>query len=218
MIWRMPTPDSRTEATLPQREHTLGALTSPVHATFGRYREIPLSDMSPEQRSGYDDILRERGMCPGPYRIWVENAPIMKLLVPIGAYYRTSSSLTEAEREIATLLIVAKWGAAYALGEHEWIAESTGGYSSAAIPREKVERMIIGTPVEFADARQQVVYDVSLTLIHSRYVPKGLYERAVRLLGNTGVTDLTVLLGYFSMVALTLMFHDVPSGAEGIER
>jgi len=40
----------------------------------------------------------------------------------------------------------------------------------------------------------------------------------VTVLGNVGVTDLTVLLGYFSMVAFTLMFHDVPSGAEGIKR
>ncbi len=37
-------------------------------------------------------------------------------------------------------------------------------------------------------------------------------------LGNNGVSDLTVLLGYFSMVAFTLMFHDVPSEAEGLER
>ena len=45
-----------------------------------------------------------------------------------------------------------------------------------------------------------MVYEVSTALIHSRYVPKGLYERAVKLLGNNGVTDLTVLIGYFSMV------------------
>ena len=186
--------------------------------TFGRYAEIPLDKMTAEQRKGYDHVTRDRGLCPGPYKIWVENPPIMDLMVPIGVYYREHSSLNDAEREIATVLIVAKWRAAYPLSEHEWIAESTGGYSTAAIPAEKVERMIIGLPVAFEDPRQQVVYEVSTALIDSRYVPKGLYERAVKLLGNNGVTDLTVLIGYFSMVALTLMFYDVPSLAEGMKR
>jgi 4-carboxymuconolactone decarboxylase len=78
--------------------------------------------------------------------------------------------------------------------------------------------MIIGLPVSFDDPRQQAIYDVSMALVNSRYVPKGLYDRAVNLLGNNGVTDLTVLIGYFTMVALTLTFHDVPSLAEGMKR
>jgi 4-carboxymuconolactone decarboxylase len=188
------------------------------HATFGRYTEIPLDKMTPEQQSGYDAIMQDRGMCPGPYKVWVENAPVMNLMVPLGVYYRKDSSLNDAEREIATLVIVAKWRAAYPLSEHEWIAESTSGYSEAGIPAEKVERMMIGLPVSFEDARQQVIYEVSTALVNSRYVPKGLYDRTVKELGNNGVTDLTVLLGYFSMVSFTLMCHDVPSNAEGIKR
>lgn len=194
------------------------ATGSPKQPTFGRYTELLFSEMSPEQRAGYDQIIRERGICPGPYKIWLENAPLMKLLVPLGTYFRAQSELNDAEREIATILIVAKWGAAYAISEHEWIAESTGGYSAAALPRETVERMIVGMPVDFSDPRQQAVYEVALALTNARHVPSGLYKRAVTVLGNAGVTDLTVLLGYFTMVALTLSLHDVPSGAEGIVR
>ena len=189
-----------------------------IQATFGRYAEIPLSKMTPGQRDGYEAIMRDRGRCPGPYKVWVENPPLMKLMVPLGVYYRTGSSLNDTEREIAVLLIVAKWRAAYPLSEHEWIAESASGYSKAAIPAEKVERMMIGLPVSFDDPRQQVIYEVATALLDSRYVPKGLYARAVEALGNNGVSDLTVLLGYFSMVAFTLIFHDVPSEAEGLER
>jgi 4-carboxymuconolactone decarboxylase len=188
------------------------------HPTFGRYTEIPLDKMTVEQRTAYDCVMRERNTCPGPYKIWVESPPIMDLIVPIGAYYRERSGLNDAEREIATVVIVAKWGSAFACSEHEWIAEATGGYSTAGIPAEKVERLIIGLPVAFDDPRQQVIYEVSTALVHSRYVPKGMYERAVKLLGNNAVTDLTVLIGYFSMVSLTLMFHDVPSFAEGLKR
>lgn len=186
--------------------------------TFGRYAEIPLDKMSPEQRSGYDAIIKARGMCPGPSKIWVENPPAMKLTIPLGVFYRSGSSLTEAEREIAVVLLLAKWGAAYAISEHEWIAEGNGGYSQAGIPAEKVERMIVGLPVSFEDSRQQIVYEVTSALTNSRYIPKGLYDRAVQALGNNGITDLAIILGYFTMVAFTLMFHDVPSFAPGMER
>ncbi len=71
-----------------------------IQATFGRYAEIPLSEMTPEQRDGYEAIMRDRGRCPGPYKIWVENPPLMKLMVPLGVYYRTGSSLNDTEREI----------------------------------------------------------------------------------------------------------------------
>jgi 4-carboxymuconolactone decarboxylase len=186
--------------------------------TFGRYTELPLEEMNPQQRKGYEYVTRERGLCPGPYKIWVENAPLMELMVPLGAYYRKQSSLNDAEREIATVIILAKWRSAFALSEHEWIAEGTGGYSHAAIPPDAVQRMMSGLPVSFDDPRQQVIYEVSAALIDSRYIAAGLYERAVKLLGNNGVTDLTVLIGYFSMVALTLNFYDVPSFAEGLKR
>jgi hypothetical protein len=62
-------------------------------------------------------------MCPGPYKIRVENPPVMKLMVPLGVYYRSGSSLSEAEREIAVVLTVAKWGTAFPISEHEWISE-----------------------------------------------------------------------------------------------
>ena len=177
------------------------------HRTFGRYVEIPFNEMTGEQRKGYDYVVRERGMCPGPYQIWVENPPLMNLMVPIGTYYKKQSSLNDAEREIATSLLVAKWRAAFPVAEHEWIAEKAG------VESEKVERMIVGLPVAFDDPREQVIYEVTLALIDSRVLPKGLYERAVKLLGNNGLTDLTVLLGYYSMAAFTLMAYDVPACA-----
>ena len=82
------------------------------------------------------------------------------------------------------MLVVAKWGAAYPISEHEWIAASDHGYSKAALAPEVVERMIVGLPVSFADPRQQVIYEVATALINSRYVPKGLYDRAVKALGK----------------------------------
>jgi 4-carboxymuconolactone decarboxylase len=55
-------------------------------------------------------------------------------------------------------------------------------------------------------------------LIAPRVVPTGLYRRAVELLGHPGLTDLTVLIGYFTCVSISLRACDVPSSAVGLKR
>jgi len=59
---------------------------------------------------------------------------------------------------------------------------------------------------------------MAIGLANSRWVAKGLYDRAVEALGHVGVTDVICLMGYYSMVSMTLAFYDVPAGAEGMAR
>jgi 4-carboxymuconolactone decarboxylase len=40
----------------------------------------------------------------------------------------------------------------------------------------------------------------------------------VELLGHKGLTDLTVLIGYFTCVSISLRAYDVPSSAVGLKR
>jgi 4-carboxymuconolactone decarboxylase len=51
-----------------------------------------------------------------------------------------------------------------------------------------------------------------------RLVPSGLYQRAKKLLGDIGIVDVTVLMGWFTMVSLTLIAFDVPSNAVGLQQ
>ena len=181
--------------------------------TFGRYQEIPLAEMTAAQKAAYKFTVERRGQVPGPYKIWLQNPALIDVMVPLGAYYQGQSTLNKAEIEIATNLINAKWLAAYSNYEHEMIAEKAGG-----LPAEKVEALITGLPTFFDDPRQQVVYEITSALVAPRVIPTGLYRRAVDLLGDAGLTDLTVLLGYFTSVSLTLRAYDVPSNAIGLER
>jgi 4-carboxymuconolactone decarboxylase len=181
--------------------------------TFGRYTELPLDKMTADQKTAYEFTVKQRGEVPGPYKIWLQNPKLMEVMVPFGAYYQGHSSLSKAEIEIATNLTNAKWLAGYSNYEHEIIAERDGG-----LPPEKVEALIAGLPTSFEDPRQQVVYNITLALIAPRVVPTGLYRRAVKLLGHPGLTDLTVLIGYFTCVSISLRAYDVPSSAVGLKR
>jgi 4-carboxymuconolactone decarboxylase len=181
--------------------------------TFGRYAEIPLDQMTPQQREGYDHVVESRGEALGPYKIFIQNPALMRVLVPLGAYLNNGhSSPSDAEREIAVNLINGYWLAAYPNYRHEIFGEQAG------LTPDKIEALIAGLPTSFDDPRQQVIYDLTQALIGPRVVPTGLYRRAVGLLGDAGVTDLTTLIGYYTTVSLTMAAYNVPADAVGLQR
>ncbi len=179
--------------------------------SFGRYHEVPVDEMPPAMRDAYDFTMKLRGQVPGPHKIWLANPKLSKTIVPTGAYYQTESSLTKAEIEIATNVINGRWLAAYSNFEHETIAQEQGHLSPAS-----VHALIAGLPTSFEDDRQQIVYELASTLAAPRVVPTGMYQRAKELLGDAGIVDVTVLMGWFTAVSLTLMVFDVPSDAVGL--
>jgi 4-carboxymuconolactone decarboxylase len=181
--------------------------------TFGRFVETPVKAMDADMRSAYDYTVKLRGMVPGPHKIWLSNPKLLRTIVPTGAYFQTGSTLTKAEIEIATNVIDGRWGAAYTNHEHEKM-----GIEVAHLAPEKVAALIAGLPTSFDDARQQVVYELSSTLAAARVVPVGLLRRAQGLLGDAGIADVTVLMGWFTSACLTLMTYDVPSDATGLDQ
>ena len=185
----------------------------PETPTFGRYAEIPYDKMTPEQQEGYDALIAARGRLPGPTKIWVHNPKLVHAAAPLGQHFTPGqSSLTEREREIAVVVITSRWHSAYPTAAHERHGKEVG------LPAAKVEAIIGGMPTAFDDPREQVVYEMAMVLSQARWVPRGLYDRAVKALGHVGITDVITLMGHYSSVAMTLAFYDVPDGAPGMER
>jgi 4-carboxymuconolactone decarboxylase len=81
-----------------------------------------------------------------------------------------------------------------------------------------VGAIIAGLPTSFPDAREQVVYEVAMALASGRLVSQGLYDRAVTALGHESVSDMIVLMGYYTAVSLTMNFYAVPAGSPGLAR
>jgi 4-carboxymuconolactone decarboxylase len=169
--------------------------------TFGRYVETPVEEMPLEMRSAYEYTLQLRGLVPGPHKIWLANPKLSKAIVPTGSYFQTDSSLSKAEIEIVTNVINEKLGV------------ELGG-----LEPQKVEALIAGLPTSFDDPRQQIVYELASTLVQPRVVPVGLYRRAKEAIGEEGIVDVTVLMGWFTGVSLTLAAFDVPSNAVGLKQ
>jgi 4-carboxymuconolactone decarboxylase len=154
-----------------------------------------------------------RGRLPGPYKVWVHNPRLVYAAAPLGQHFTPGqSSLTEREREIAVVVITSKWHSAYPTAAHEKRGKEVG------LPAATVEAIIAGLPASFADPREQVVYELAMALTVGRLVPQGLHDRAVTMLGHERVTDLIVLMGYYTAVSLTMNFYAVPAGSPGLAR
>jgi 4-carboxymuconolactone decarboxylase len=180
--------------------------------TFGRYAEVPYDEMTPEQQEAYRALIEARGRLPGPAKIYVHNPKLAKVMGPLGAYFRSGYSLSEREREIAVCIINSKWRSGYPTSAHERSAKAAG------IPEDKVEAILSGLPTSFPDEREQVVYEMATCLAQARWVAKGLHDRAVKALGHEGITDVICLMGFYTSVAMTLSFYDVPAGSTGMAR
>lgn len=182
--------------------------------TFGRYAELPVDRMTAEQREGYRFLVDgPRGRLPGPYKVWVHNPKLVHAAAPLGQHFTPGqSSLSEREREIAVLVMTGRWHSAYPTAAHEKRGREVG------LPAAAVEALVAGQPTSFADPREQVVYEMATALAGGRLVPQGLYDRAVGLLGHEGVTDVIVLMGYYTAVSLTMNFYAVPAGSQGLAR
>lgn len=186
----------------------------PDNPTFGRYAEIAFDRMTPEQQEGYRFLVDgPRGRLPGPYKVWVHNPKLVHAAAPLGQHFTPgASSLSEREREIAVVVITAKWHSAYANNAHEKRGKEVGLQAAA------VEAIIAGLPTSFDNEREQVVYEVAMALATVRLVPQGLYDRAVKVLGHESITDMIVLMGYYTCVSLTMNFYAVPAGSPGLAR
>jgi 4-carboxymuconolactone decarboxylase len=57
-----------------------------------------------------------------------------------------------------------------------------------------------------------------MALAGGRLVSQGLHDRAVTVLGHESVSDMIVLMGYYTAVSLTMHFYAVPAGSPGLAR
>jgi len=94
---------------------------------------------------------------------------------PLGAHFRTGYSLSEREREITVVIITPSFTRPI----------RPTPTSAPARPRASGRQGrgdAVGLPTSFDDTREQIVYEMAICLSNSRWVSKGLYDRAVAVL------------------------------------
>ena len=114
----------------------------------------------------------------------------------LGAAIRYRTSFTDRMRELAILLVAARWDSAFERESHEAIARAVG------FSEEELTSIRGLDASAFADP-ERLVASATLSLLDGD-VSDELWDAASTALGVDGVFELTALVGYYSTLALQL--------------
>lgn len=166
--------------------------------------------MTADQRRVYDAIVAgPRGKVEGPLRVVLHQPTLADAWQALGAELRFRTSLAPRLSELVILIVARHWTSQFEWYSHEPIARQAG------VADDAIAALRAGREPAFAADDQQIVYDFVTELLRDHAVGEVSYQRALDHLGTVGVVELTALVGYYVMVAMTLNAHeiDLPAGA-----
>lgn len=169
------------------------------------------SILNENQRRVYDEITAgDRKQTPVPFHALLQSHELASRVQKLGEFVRYRTILPSRLSELAILIMARFWTAQYEWSVHKKEALKAG--LDPAIIREIATRQ----PPHFAHPDEQVIYDFAVTLYESHHIPDDLYRRSVETLSDQGVVELVGLLGYYTLISMTLnVFEiDVPAGEQ----
>lgn len=174
---------------------------------MSRLPDLRREDLSPEQAALFDAIAstpRGPGMAlEGPFGVWMHSPVIGDAAQRLGEQVRYRSALPPRLSELAILVCARHWRADFEWHVHAPIAVRAG------IAEAAVAAIRSGAEPEFAQEDEALVHAFAAALLGTSRVPEDLYARATAMLGERAVVDLTLLVGYYSLVALSLNAFEV---------
>ncbi len=170
-----------------------------------------LEGMTAEQRRVHDKIVAgRRGKIQGPLRAALHNAELADRWQALGALLRYETTLTPRQSELAILVTGRACDSPFEWYAHRLEAEKLG------IEAPIIEALLTRRWPEGLADDDAVVVRFALELNRSKSVSDATYAAALARLGERTVVELTALVGYYTMVAMTLNAHEIPL-PEGVE-
>ncbi|MGZ8203612.1 MAG: carboxymuconolactone decarboxylase family protein [Burkholderiales bacterium] len=176
---------------------------------------IPLidadSNLDPTQKRVAEALLGRRGgRIPGPFRLTLHCPELTEVWHPLGEMLRLKSSFPLRLSEFAIIITARQWDCDYVFQAHAKIALENG------LSQSVVDALAKGERPRFEKDDEEALYDYCTELFENHAIRDTTYDRAKTLFGVPRVVELTALIGYYGMVAMTLLAHEMPLPA-GVE-
>lgn len=166
--------------------------------------------MNADQRAVYDDIIKgPRARLVGPLRAALHNPNLADRWQKMGALLRFGTSISPRHSELAILVTARRWNS-----QLEWYIHADAA-QKAGLPQAVVDALLVAAPPAFDDAADAAVYEYTRQLLQQGVVGEGAYQSVLGIFGEAGTVELTAIVGYYSMVAMTLNAHHIPLPDEG---
>lgn len=167
---------------------------------------LPLPDLARldnAQREIHESILATRGNISGPFLAWLHSPGLASPAEKLGAFCRYSTGFALVESELLILCVAARY---QCLGEqqiHEPIALKAG------LSQQTIDSLRAGQVPLLTDERQRLLHRLATELLHSNRIDDALYREGLAALGERGMVEWVGIVGYYTMVAMTLNAFDM---------
>jgi 4-carboxymuconolactone decarboxylase len=161
--------------------------------------------MDPSQRAVYDKIVSgPRGKIQGPLRAALHNAELADKWQALGALLRYDTSLPLRLSELAILVTGRACSSPFEWYAHRKEAEAAG------IEQPIIEALLAQQVPPGLTPQETALHRYVVELNRHNSVSDATYEEALKQFGERTVVELTALVGYYTMVAMTLNCHEIP--------
>lgn len=180
-------------------------MSSPTEKKLSRIPLFPESGLSPEQQTVYDKIASgPRGVVVGPMRAALHSPELADRWQALGEFLRYGSSLAPRLSELAILVCGRYWNSTVEWYVHADVSRRVG------ISESVIHAIRSAQAPTFQHEDEAAVYEYARQMVEFGRVDDTIYQTIRELMGAVGVVELTALVGYYTMVAMTLNAHDVP--------
>lgn len=157
--------------------------------------------LTEDQQRVYRTIAGSRGRVAGPFTALLLSPELADRVQHLGAFIRYDSSLEPRLSELAILVIARAVSSSF-----EWTAHEPHALRAGVSPA-TVEAIRVGRRPDDLAADAAAVHDYTREVVVRGDVGDATYEAARDALGTVGVVELTVLIGYYRLLATTLRAH-----------
>jgi 4-carboxymuconolactone decarboxylase len=178
---------------------------------------IPPAQLTPQQKALYDEmrkgiasnfnafkVEREDGALMGPWNPWLHEPGIGKAIWDFTLAMTANASLPDNVRQIAILVVGARFDAAYEIYAHIAVAEKE------AMKAERLATLVANLKPNDLSAEESVAFDFAYALVRGGTLPEPIYRLALQTFGQHGTNELIYLVGLYCLVSTTLNGFNVP--------
>lgn len=174
---------------------------------------LGVDELTPAQRQIYDRVIAgPRGQMIGPLRAAIHSPELAALWSELGAFLRYRTCLPSRLSELAILVTARRW-----TSQVEWWAHARA-CAAAGMPDAVIEAISAKRAPVFPDIADLEVYEYARALQQHGQVDAAVHGAIKRRWDTRGVVELTAVIGYYTMVAITLNAHllPLPDGGEAL--
>jgi 4-carboxymuconolactone decarboxylase len=170
-----------------------------------RFPPPGLTPLTAAQQAVYDATRAgRRGTVPANVLAWLPSPEFAGRAARLGEFVRYETSLPPRLSELAILVVARHWSCQY-----EW-AVHAGEAVRAGVADQVIADIAAGRVPDIA-GEARVVHDVARSVAASSELDDATFAAGEAALGRQGLVELVGLVGYYTMVAMTLNAFAVPA-------